>query len=408
MYKLFFKEKNEIKKNCIFICFFLSTWIIFSTFAPVIQIGRHIEILLLSNDCVIVPGFGGFVTHKVNARYDENDCIFLPPIRTLGFNPQLQINDSLLVISYVEAFDISYPEALRKIEAEVEELKQTLATEGSYEMNGIGTLYLNKEGTLVFDPCEAGVLTPDLYALSSFDFDHLPKTVTPVVDNETETGTEKVAPSLTAHIEPAKTEPKTETQDDDNDDDSNYIHISTAWMKAAVAAAAMLLVAIILISPNETVNRYYSHMSTWSTELIQKLMPKDTNTETLRIQPQAMPVTVKANNKKAQSETSANIKAETTVLKPETLNVKVVNEAIQISKNSYTIVLASSTTESNAKNYVKKLKNLGYNDAVVYDNGRTIRVVYGNFESEHSAQDSLRKLRAIKGFEEAWVLKIQN
>ena len=87
---------------------------------------RHIEILLLSNDCVIVPGLGGFMAHHVDARYDETDGTFLPPLRTLGFNPRLTMNDSLLVQSYIEAYDISYPEALRRIEAEVAEIRQHL------------------------------------------------------------------------------------------------------------------------------------------------------------------------------------------------------------------------------------------------------------------------------------------
>ena len=41
-----------------------------------IELDRHIEILLLSNDCVIVPGLGGFMTHHVEARYDEDDQMF--------------------------------------------------------------------------------------------------------------------------------------------------------------------------------------------------------------------------------------------------------------------------------------------------------------------------------------------
>ena len=51
-----------------------------------IELDRHIEILLLSNDCVIVPGLGGFMTHHVDARYDADDQMFLPPLRTLGFS----------------------------------------------------------------------------------------------------------------------------------------------------------------------------------------------------------------------------------------------------------------------------------------------------------------------------------
>ena len=100
------------------------------TFALVIELERHIEILLLSNDCVIVPDLGGFMAHHLEARYDDEECMFLPPQRTLGFNPQLKLNDSLLAQSYVEAYDISYPEAIRRIEAEVAEVRQYLDNAG--------------------------------------------------------------------------------------------------------------------------------------------------------------------------------------------------------------------------------------------------------------------------------------
>ena len=106
------------------------------------------------------------MAHYVEARYDAEDGTLLPPLRTLGFNPQLKMNDSLLVQSYIEAYDISYPEALRRIEAEVAEVRQHLDAKGEYELNDIGTLRLNEEGNLIFEPCEAGILTPTLYALS--------------------------------------------------------------------------------------------------------------------------------------------------------------------------------------------------------------------------------------------------
>ena len=44
------------------------------TFANVIELERHIEILLLSNDCVIVPDLGGFMAHHREAGYDEHVC----------------------------------------------------------------------------------------------------------------------------------------------------------------------------------------------------------------------------------------------------------------------------------------------------------------------------------------------
>ena len=53
-----------------------------------INLERHIEVLLLSNDCVIVPNFGGFMAHHIEAHYDKLDTMFFPPIRTIGLNPQ--------------------------------------------------------------------------------------------------------------------------------------------------------------------------------------------------------------------------------------------------------------------------------------------------------------------------------
>ena len=110
------------------------------------------------------------MTHQVAAHYDEADRSFVPPTRTLGFNPQLRMNDSVLAQSYVEAYDISYPEALRRIEHEVDILKQKLNDEGYFEMENLGTLTVNQEGNYEFSPCEAGVLSPDLYGLSNFTF----------------------------------------------------------------------------------------------------------------------------------------------------------------------------------------------------------------------------------------------
>ena len=74
------------------------------------------------------------MAHHVSARYDVNDGLFLPPYRTLGFNAQLKMNDSLLVQSYVDAYDMSYPEALRKVESEVDEIYRILGEEGFFEL----------------------------------------------------------------------------------------------------------------------------------------------------------------------------------------------------------------------------------------------------------------------------------
>ena len=62
------------------------------------ELSRHIESLLVSNDCVIVPGLGGFVTQYVTARRVDEENLYLPPYRTVGFNGQLTINEGRICL----------------------------------------------------------------------------------------------------------------------------------------------------------------------------------------------------------------------------------------------------------------------------------------------------------------------
>ena len=80
------------------------------------------------------------------------------------------MNDSVLVQSYVEAYDLYYPEALRRIEKEVNELKNQLEEEGHYLLDNLGELSVNQDGNYEFVPCESGILSPELYGLGSFQF----------------------------------------------------------------------------------------------------------------------------------------------------------------------------------------------------------------------------------------------
>ena len=141
-----------------------------------IELSRHIESLMLKHDCVIVPGLGGFVTQYVSARRIDDELMFLPPYRTVGFNPQLTMNDGLLVQSYMQAYDTNYPETVKLIGDAVQQVKSQLQTDGEYELVGIGKLTLNAEGVYNFIPNEAGVLSPELYGLDSAPIPSLGKT----------------------------------------------------------------------------------------------------------------------------------------------------------------------------------------------------------------------------------------
>ena len=55
-----------------------------------IELSRHIETLLLENDCVIVPDFGGFVAHYNPATYIEEGKHFPSPYPYHWFQPAIE------------------------------------------------------------------------------------------------------------------------------------------------------------------------------------------------------------------------------------------------------------------------------------------------------------------------------
>ena len=353
-----------------------------------IQIQRHIEILLLSHDCVIVPGFGGFIAHHVDARYDEDDRLWLPPYRTLGFNPQLTLNDSLLVQSYVEAYDMSYPDALRQIEAEVEELKGILHTEGEYEMDGVGTLSVNIEGNVEFEPCEAGILSPEVYGLSDFNFKRLKdadskEVVQPegrsVALNKEVKGVKEVREEKESE-EPTPALLDFAMDDDDADNQHNAIVIKMSWIRNAVAIAAAVACFFLLATPITNSNLGNTAMSQLQGNIIYKLMPKDSNMTP------AEPVVKEAKEVK---------------------EVKEVKEIQEENKDTYCIVLASQVKRSNAEEYVSQLQKRGISDARINVEKGTIRVICGKYDNQSQAYNHLNKMAMNIEFADAWVYKLK-
>lgn len=343
------------------------------TFALVIELDRHIEILLLNNDCVIVPDLGGFMAHHVEARYDTEDGTFLPPLRTLGFNPQLKMNDSLLVQSYIEAYDISYPEALRRIEAEVAEINQHLETKSYFELNDIGMLRLNEEGHITFEPCEAGILTPSLYGLSSFE---MPL----IAANEEQTAEETASADIVSiNNKEAKAE------------DEESITIKMSWLRNVAAVAAAVVAFLMIGSPISNSD---------PDDQIQQsaFFPVKSIRATSQVEGGVSIVTTESAQQKNAND-SITAKAEKTVNASE--------EKVEVSATTYCIVLASHVSKPNATEFVNQLNKKGYPEARLLET-TILRVVYGSYASENDARNTLKALRSQNElFTEAWIMKVK-
>lgn len=363
----------------------------FAYFCTVIKLGRHIEFLLLSNDCVIVPDLGGFVAHQVCARYDEEEATFLPPLRTLGFNSQLKLNDSLLVQSYIEAYDISYPEALRCIADEVRELKQHLDNEGHYHLNNIGRLYINNNGNLSFEPCEAGILTPSLYGLSTFEISPLTEEKDDVIQPKTSKNEDIVNKALKNIVVDDKS--AFLPSDNDDEEEERTIKIKVSWLRNAAITAAAIVLLFIMVTPLSNSSRNGLSISNISGELFTSMMPKDTSKGNLNI-----------TSEKDSSKISRP--QDTITPKSQDDSISIAKDLKpQTSQDHYCIILASRITRNNAKRFIEELNNAGISDAYTYIHHDVVRVAYGKFATEDQAKDSLHKLRDNRYFEQAWVYK---
>lgn len=370
-----------------------------SNFAVVIEIERHIEILLLDNDCVIVPGLGGFTAHHVEARFDESDDVFLPPLRTLGFNQQLKINDSLLVQSYIEAYDISYPEALRRIEGEVEELRQRLANDGYYEMTDIGVLEMNEDGNIIFTPCEAGILTPELYGLSSFEMQPLMAEESTTSASSTQVQKPNVEPTpITTTVfdqvgQKEDTSANDAGQDTDTDEDAEKtICIKVSWLRnAGIAAAAALLLFFVIFPMSHSGLKNVNIGDFNGTSFFSKLMPKDSQMNNINI-----------------SEIKASAKDSSRQSVKDSVKDSIKGIEPKVKSDTFCIVLASCIPQKNAERYVEQLHKKGFDKAYAMVNNKMVRVIYGNYTSETDAYNDLQKIRSKDEFEQAWILKKKN
>ena len=383
------------------------SFIFFTNFAVVNELERHIEILLLSNDCVIVADFGGFMAHPVDARYDGRDNMFLPPLRTVGFNPQLKMNDSLLAQSYVEAYDISYPEAIDRLANEVAEIRQRLENEGKYEINNIGTIYLNEDGNYTFEPCEAGILTPNYYGLGGFDM--LPLSAQenePTVSFE-KTNSANIAENIEINQEEKQAEPVVALQNvtansvfDVNDDNekpsAEFILIKKSWLRNLAAACIAIIAFFAISTPLRTPNVQTSKIDTG---MLTRIMPKELVTQNTH----QTELASKAEN----SEKVLKLNPKTNKDANEEANEKKNDQAeLKSAKPYYGIVLASRVTKRNAANYVETLQAKGFKAAKVVITATNVKVVYGSYETEGQAYKALHDLRNNEVFADGWITKV--
>ena len=129
-------------------------------------LATYIKDLLYRYDCVIVPDFGGFITNKMSAQIDEESNTFYPPSKQLSFNHHLAHNDGLLVNYIASIENISFEKASHELVQAVGIWNQQIKS-NPIVLDSIGTLQLNKEQQITFEPTKSVNYLSTSFGMSS-------------------------------------------------------------------------------------------------------------------------------------------------------------------------------------------------------------------------------------------------
>lgn len=385
------------------------------------NIAQYISELLFEHECVVIPGFGGFIANDRSATVSRITHQFSPPFRKIMFNIHLSANDGLLInhIANVEA--VPYVEAKQIVDEFTKHCREEIKRGNKIIFNKIGVLFKNTEGHIVFEQYEKVNYNSDAFGLGSFYSPAIER----VSDEERLKGI--IEPLLTG-----KTKPK----------DRKQTASKKVGKRKRIRAGVVVLVLFLLLLSigggftfKENVTDYWHNYSALipifnsekesfkvdnekstlkdkvlvNTELDSpdKVEYKEEKLNKNEDLPEAN--TENSVAKEVSTPETGNVSAPV-ILEESTVASEIPDENRQIpdikpSIHPYLIITGSFSKEENAKKLVKMLRQDGVN-AMVADTSKNgmFRVAYTSFETIKEAKEKLYALRK-EHYPDAWILK---
>jgi hypothetical protein len=152
---------------------------------------QYICELLFTNDCVIIPGLGGFVSNTRSTFLNPSQHSFTPPSKKVAFNSSLRTNDGLLAHYISQEENITYHEANEIISAYVDDVFRKLALGEQIRIDEVGTLSMDLERNLQFDPEQNANFLLSSFGMTSLHSPAIKREETPmeVVKGDKQPGT---------------------------------------------------------------------------------------------------------------------------------------------------------------------------------------------------------------------------
>lgn len=368
------------------------------------EIDKYIQELLYDYDCVIVPQLGGFVTNYRPAVADLKTGIGHPPGKDIRFNKNLTKSDGLLERALADGAKISFEEAGIVLKDITEKYWSKLNGGAKVQFKRIGVLYIDDHKNLRFEPA-----TDQNYLKASFGLDSF--MLPPVKEADTEPNPpRKITPIIP--IERAKRESIRFKSS------KSIYWVAAATMLPFVAMSLYLGVTTNFKSPTEITFAELIPFKLKSTEPIkfhERPTSAEANTDDLETDGTGFPenTTVFPFSFETNTVDSSGVwinlgkekKVEAVVETVEETVPEITTNAESTLSGTYHIIAGCFGEELNAAKYVTRLKERGYNAAILDYHKKLHRVRLESFTDYSTALSTLENLRNDGTFPNAWLLK---
>ncbi len=129
---------------------------------------EHLCDLLKTNECVVIPELGGFVTHERSAKLNRATHRIQPPMREVSFNARLFRNDGLFAQHIRADKGIAYEAAMTLIRSEVAWIQRQLDSGRKVAFKNVGVLHKDADNNLAFVPSFEENYLPAAFGLEPF------------------------------------------------------------------------------------------------------------------------------------------------------------------------------------------------------------------------------------------------
>lgn len=386
------------------------------------NLARHIELLLRDNDCVILPGFGGFIAHDVPAYYVSDEGLYYPPSRSISFNASITMNDGLLAQSYMKSYQVDYARANYMIDVAVEQLTDLLDEEGTAVLPRIGRLTQDINQSLQFTPDEAGIASPLHFGLSSFAIKELALLMTAETSREAKPAITHTAKTIDLHIRKDVLHRVVSTA-------AVFLLLLMVALPTGVHKptdiAALHLTEIIAapqapvsVTDAEVIPAACDTMPVVLTETAaEELAPAPMETEPAPLQevaievaePSASPAEVVA-EQEVQTEPTPSQEIAVEVAEPviETPAIEPASVAAATGGKTYHIIVASLPSHRGADETLTQYTRMGYAETSIVERDDRVRISLMQFTDKDEANEQLKALRQNAKFQNAWLLAVRN